>query len=161
MDDTNTRHRGRALWRLIIALAVLAAVAVLVVSGLRLRDARRCILCQDQLGRQLYEAIRKADGTLLSAAEFAQSPAARLRCPSAGAPYVYRPFEGPVRDSGPTLSYRMIAWCPKASHGGKRVVLLETGCALLLSEERFREACAADYTVNIGAGSATRPSSEP
>jgi hypothetical protein len=125
------------------------ALVIAVVGWLYVDMSHREMKCQARLGKELYPAILRPDGTLLPADRFAMSSAGNMRCAYANEPFVYQPIDGVVRYGGAieqsVVLFRMIAWCPRPCHRNARVVLLENGAVQLLSESSFQCAVANGY----------------
>lgn len=95
--------------------------------------------------RRLWDAVTTDDTPpqLLQTAgpENRVGPGEVWHCPRCDRPYVYRPFEGPIQMDAASgdSRLRIIAWCPAPSHAGRRNVLVETGAAIPIPEDVFRE----------------------
>lgn len=148
MRTRSDKRRGFALF---------GTCFVLIVIGLAGREARRIILdsrCFRQL-EAFYEIVC-VDHCLVPRSELDASFHGKRwpKCAACGRAMVYRPFSGPVRRFGPQpereekTTLRMIAWCPKSAHRGRRFVLLENGEVISLSDAEFTAAAEANFLVN-------------
>lgn len=64
-----------------------------------------------------------------------------ITCPTCNLNYEYEPFSGSRKlQAVENSTVRIITWCPKPIHKGKRAVMLETGSVLLLEEQEFQVA---------------------
>jgi hypothetical protein len=149
------QRTARIVGRAIVIVLVGAALGGAAFIWHKLDSAGDQIRCQEQLGRGLYQSVRQQDGTFLSVADFVKSPMAGWLCEGCGRAYVYQPLANAIRHS--TYEGRPIAWCPVACHSGKRVVLLESGATILMTESEFQHALKAGSAVSTTSTTATAP----